>query len=212
MAELEVNPVEEIAVDASTAKKGPTEEEKEQYRKEFQEKAQSFAIKEFQVGSEENAINIINYLEHFITHRFIWTKNAWMGVVKMAEELQAAKISVIDNKVFKLGYQAMEFAYYVVENPSGVGLETAKIFEKENVEFGIVHESLGEALDTARKELKEIQFLQDRWAAGEQGFYLEVEPPTEEVTEEGKKVEVLPEDINMIQDQTGVVTIEKDLS
>ena len=185
MAELEVtkvDSVEQALIDASVnvTKKGPTDEEKEQYKKEFHDTAEAFAIKEFQVGSEENAENIVKYLEHYLTYRYTWTKNAWMGVVKMKEELDLAKTKVPEHKVFKLGYQALEFAFYAIENPSGTGFESALIFEKENVEFGIVHESLAEALKGAREELKNIQFLQDRWAASEQGFYFEREPEKEE--------------------------------
>jgi hypothetical protein len=190
MAELEVTKVNEETkeqIDSSTAKKGPTPEEVSEYKKEFNDKAQGFAIKEFQIGSEENAENIVNYLDHFIKYRFTWTKNAWMGVVKMNEEIELARTRLTENRVFKLGYQALEFAFYAIENPSGIGFESAQIFEKENVEFGIVHESLAEALKSAREELKEIQFLQDRWAAGEQGFYFEREPPKEEETPEEVK-------------------------
>ena len=60
-------------------------------------------------------------------------------------------------------------------NPGGIGLESAKNFEAEGEQYLPLMEAVSLALQKAREELKEIQFLQDRYAAMQQGFYYEKE-------------------------------------
>jgi hypothetical protein len=80
-----------------------------------------------------------------------------MGVIKIKEELDIAKTKLVDRKLFELGHQALEFAYYAIGRPGGTGLESAEIFEKENVEFGLTFGNIEEAVFKCRKVLKEVQ-------------------------------------------------------
>lgn len=77
----------------------------------------------------------------------------------------------------ELGYQTIEFINYSLMNPGGIVLQSALDFEQEGEQFIPLIELVGTKLNEARNELKRIQFLQDKYAAMQQGFYLEIEQP-----------------------------------
>lgn len=188
-AELEINNVKELdqklaeAIQNSPNK--PSEEEVEEAKKKFEEASKDFAVKSWTIGEEKEGPIFLDYLMHFVRNRLFWTKNGWMGVIKLMEELEDAEKFMKANKfpILKIGYQAMEFMFYSLQNPGGVGIQAAKDFESENEIYARVFDALGKQISSARTELKDIQFLQDQYAAMAQGFYLEVEPAPEEEQE-----------------------------
>jgi len=172
----------------------PSKEEIEKAEKEYKKSHDAFQTQTWEISLDDNddTQNVHNYLTHFIQNRLFWTKNGWMGVIKLTEELKDAKVLADENKApIKLGYQALEFLYYSLSNPAGIGLEEAKLFEKDYELFTNVFKRIEEQLTDARKTLKDIQFLQEQLAAMYQGFYLEVEPEEEKEKEEkeGQKKE-----------------------
>jgi len=160
----------------------PTEEEVEAKKLEVEESSKNFSVKSWDIGDGEKAQSYIDYIAHFMRNRIFWTKNGWMGVLKMNEELKDAEKFIKENpgQPLKLGYQAMEFLFYSFQNPGGIGLQAAQDFESENDTYAEVFNDLGEQLAAARKELKDIQFMQEQYVAMQQGFFLEVEEETEE--------------------------------
>ena len=183
---LEINNVQELdeklAEAISNNDNKPTDEEVEDAQKAFDEASAAFASKSWDIGEAEDAQTHLDYMDHFVRNRLFWTKTGWMGVIKMQEELEDAQKFLTENPTanLKLGYQALEFMFYSFQNPGGVGLETAQDFEQENEVYAKVFDALGVRIPEARTELKDIQFLQDQYAAMAQGFYLEVEPGAEE--------------------------------
>ena len=199
---LEINNVQELdeklAEAIETNDNKPTDEEVEGAQKAFDEASVSFASKSWDIGETEDAQSNLDYINHFVMNRLFWTKTGWMGVLKMHEELEDAQKFLTANPTLnlKLGYQALEFMFYSFQNPGGVGLQAAHDFEQENEIYAKVFDAMGPMIADARKELKDIQFLQDQYAAMAQGFYLEVElEEPEEVENPADEVaeEVVPE-------------------
>ena len=198
--EIEINPsnlgetIAELVKDPSLNINKPSDAEVAEAQKEFEKAAQNFTIKQYSISKPENAQEFTDYIRHFIENRFLWQKEAWMGTIKLSEELDAAEgLFKADNtKGLQFGYQALEFVFYALSNPAGIGLAQAKGFEEENEMFIKVASACGEQLEGARAALKEIEFLQQKWGAMAQGFYLEVEPEEEEELPDG--VEEAPED------------------
>ena len=157
----------------------PTEEEINEATKDFNAQASKFNGKKFPIGTAKKADKIYDFLLLFLEKHVYWTKNGWMGVLKMHEELTDAKEKRKEKDPVSVGYQALEFLFYALSNPGGTGLESAKEIEKladiyiETLEFA------GKELEKAREELKDIQFLQDKVTAMQQGFYLEKEDGVE---------------------------------
>ena len=193
--ELEVNSTadleEKLAEAIENNPNKPTEEEIEEAKVRFEEASKDFSVKSWNVGAPENAKKFVDFIEDFLQNRIFWKQNGWMGVIKMNEELQDAKKFIEENEKqpLKLGYQAMEFLFYSFQNPGGIGLQPALDFQSQNEIYAEVFDALGEQLNDARRELKGVQFMQEQYAAMQQGFYLEAEDgPVEEETpeEEGK--------------------------
>lgn len=189
-AELEINNVKELDEKLAEAlvdsENKPSDEEVEEAKKEFEDSGRDFSVKSWDIGESEDAQRNVDYLIHYVANRLFWTKTGWMGVIKMQEELADAENFIKTNpkSPLKLGYQALEFIFYSLQNAGGIGFQSAKDFEEENEIYAKVFDQIGGPIAEARKELKEIQFLQDKYAAMAQGFYLEVEDEVEEVNSE----------------------------
>jgi len=192
MAELEINNSEElnkqlknIVEDPSINK--PSEEEVAEAKAEFDKAKTEWENTVYKIGKPEDAQELCDYLAHFLRNRVLWQKDAWMGVIKLSEELKTAETLFKGKKDahFELGYQALEFSYFALSNSGGVGLQSAIDFESEAQLFIKLALALEEQLQEARKKLKEIEFLQQRWGAMAQGFYLEMEPEEPEEEPEG---------------------------
>jgi hypothetical protein len=188
MAEIEINNVEELKKELDKAisdnKNKPTDEEIKLAGEEFENTAKDFPKKLWDIGTIDQARNFSDYLQHFVRNRLFWTKNGWMGVVKLEEELQAATLLLNGKEPLRIGYQALNFTYYSLMNPGGVGLDSAKDFESESDNYLPLIEAVSLALEKANNELKDIQFLQDKYAAMQQGFYYEREVEIEGLDEE----------------------------
>ena len=181
-AELEINSRKELDEKLAKAiedtKNKPTDEEVEEAKKKFEKESKNFDINFWDIGELEDAQVFLDYFQQFVINRLFWNQNGWMGVIKMNEELNEAEnfIKGNPNAHFKLGYQALEFMFYSLQNPGGVGLQTALDFEEENKIYAKLFDVVSKQVEIARKELKEVQLLQDQYAAMAQGFYLEIEP------------------------------------
>ena len=160
-------------VSAENAKK-PTPEEIEQYKTEFQEALKIFTEERWAISDKGNfAANDVGlFIEDFMKRFAFWSKNGWMGMIKMAEVLRTAMLAANEETALELDYQALEFCAYMMSNPGGIGLDLAFEFEKIADKFSKIGVVIGEKLEDAREKLKNVQYLQERWAAAEQGFYL----------------------------------------
>jgi hypothetical protein len=161
----------------------PTPEEVAQYKEDFDK-----AVKEFQENrwniSEKgkfNANDVGLFIQDFMRKFAFWTKTGWMGMIKMDEELKKAIELVNEETCLSLDYQALEFCAYMLANPGSIGLKEALEFEKIADKYSKIGIVVGKQIEEARAMLKNVQYLQEKWAAGEQGFYLaDLEPKVEE--------------------------------
>jgi hypothetical protein len=184
-AALEINNVKDLdkqlAEALKNSKNKPTDEEIEAAKKEFIEKSSGFDNKLWEIGKQEESQVNIDYIEHYVKNRIFWTQNGWMGVIKMEEVIAETQntLKMEPKAHLAFSYQPLEFMFYSLQNAGGLGSQSAKDFESENEIYAKVFDAIGEKVAEARKELKEIQFLQDKYAAMAQGFYLEVEDGVE---------------------------------
>ena len=170
--------IAELNKDSSINK--PSDAEVEQAAKEFEQAKKDFEAKKFDIGTEEQANDIYDFIIDFMENHVYWTKNGWMGVLRMHEELIKNRKDKKDNECFAIGYQALEFMFYAITNPGGTGIASAKEVEKVADFYAAVIELTGKVLELSRVELKDVQWLGDKAAAMQQGFYLEKEDGTQE--------------------------------
>jgi len=184
MANEEVKSIEEatekiaqMQADGTMGK--PSDEEVTAALKEFEDGKAEFEAKRFNIGTSEIATEIYTFMIEFMEKHVYWTKNGWMGVVRMHEELTKELKNRKDDEAFNTGYQALEFMFFALSNPGGNGIESARAIEKVADFYANLIEITAKQLEDARKELKDVQWLGDRVAAMQQGFYLEKEDGAE---------------------------------
>jgi len=153
----------------------PTPEEVEKYKNDFQESLKDFENRRWRISEPgEFGINDVGlYLVDFIHKYAHWSKTEWMGIIKMEDEIQKAMKMSDPSVGIALNYQALEFCAFMLANPGGTGLELAKEFEKQADKYAKLGMLIGAQVEEARKQLKELQFKQERYGAACQGFYLE---------------------------------------
>jgi len=191
--ELEINPnagLEEAIAEAKSANDGmpvPTPEEVKLAEQDFHGAVKEWETVTFELSpSPKIGQNFIDYIRNFMDNKMMWTQNAWMGAIKLEEELIASEV-VYNNGKKKIapiiGYQALEFIIYILNNPGGTGLASAKEFEADAEQHVVVLQYLERQLESARKSLDHIKWLQEKWAAYEQGYFIEKEPTDDEMPE-----------------------------
>lgn len=166
----------------------PTPEEVEQYKVEFDQAMKDFTGSRWPVSDPGSfsANDVGMFLKEYLNKYVLWTKTGWMGVIKMNEELDKALKMDNEKTGLTFDYQTLEFCGYMLMNPGGIGYDLAAEFEKIADKYSKIMVEVGKKVEEARAALKDVQYLQDKWAAGVQGFYLaDLEPkeePKEEVT------------------------------
>jgi hypothetical protein len=187
MAEIDVNSVEEAQQKLEELKASgekinkPTEEETKAAVQEFEDAKQAFNEKKYDIGTAEEADLVAYFLLDFLDKYVFWTKSGWMGVIKLQEEIKELQTYLRKGSPFTLGYQALEFTFFALSNPGGFGLASALDMEKIAENYAKVFDLCGKQLESAREAIKDIQWLQDKSLAMQQGFYLEreIEKPEE---------------------------------
>jgi len=161
----------------------PTPEEVKQFKEEFEQAMKAFVEKRWSVSDPGSfaANDTALFLKDYLKNYALWSKTGWMGIIKMNEELDKAMKMDNEKTGLTFDYQTLEFCGYMLMNPAGIGFDNAVEFEKIADKYSKIMINVGKRIEEAREELKHIQYLQDKWSAGEQGFYLaELEPKDED--------------------------------
>lgn len=181
----------------------PSPEETQQFKDEFDAAMKEFAETKFQISdaSQFAANDTVMFLLDYMQKYALWSKTGWMGIIKMHDVLQEEIKKDNETSGLCLDYQALEFCGYMLMNPGAVGYEKAIEFEKIADKYSQIMVSVGKKVEEARAKLKKVQYLQEKWAAAEQGFYLADLEPKEEKSEEdsdkeGTVIEMKPENPN----------------
>jgi len=190
----------------------PTAEQVEQYKLDFDNAIADFTESRFVVSEPGSfkANELAMWLTNFLKKYAMWSKTGWMGVIKMEEELRKC-MSMDNEKGLSFDYQTLEFCGYMLMNPGGVGYDSALEFEAMADEYSKIMMVVGEKVEEARAQLQGVQYLQEKWAAGEQGFFLADLEPKEQPKEECEcdcegddcdKAEDTPENPGIVIDAT----------
>jgi len=171
--ELEVTKVEE----PTKVENKPTDEEIKQFEQDAVDAVEEFSNKKWQIGDDTNGEKYLNFIQEFLEKYSWWTKTLWMGFCKLEEELNTIFSDIKEKKILNLNlllsYQALEFTHYILSNPTGVGLQSAKDIQKRSEDFNELFLIVDKSINEARELLKIVQHKQDVFSAACQGFYLE---------------------------------------
>lgn len=198
------NEEEPMIEDMGNVKKNkPTPEETQKFKEEFEAEMLTFSQRKYKISdvgqfaANDTAIFLIDYLKKYA----LWTKTGWMGVIKMHGVLNEELKKNNEETGLCLDYQALEFCGYMLVNSGAIGLEAAIEFEKIADKYSQIMIKVGEQVEIAREELRSIQYLQEKWAAAEQGFYLAELEPKEDMQNNPKESNDNERDLGMNDDE-----------
>jgi len=161
-------------VESETLINKPTPEETVQYKLDYENAGKAFsesmwAISEPGVfGANDVGMFLLEYLDKYA----FWQETQWIGVLKLNEVIRKQLALVDENTPLQLDYHGLEFCGYMLSRTGGIGLQAAVEFEKIADKYAKIGIVVGEQVENARTKVKEIQYLQEKWAAAEQGFHL----------------------------------------
>ena len=117
MAELEINSVEQAKeelkkIDPEGKLPKPTPEEIKEAYETFAKAVSDFNNKKYEIGTPERMREIADYLLGFLEKRVFWTKQGWMGVIRLNQDIQETRDKAVGSP-FSLSYQALEFIILV---------------------------------------------------------------------------------------------------
>lgn len=157
----------------------PTQDDIDRFKGEFETQVEAFRNITFNIVEKEelNILDAAKFLLDYNANKVTWSKDLWQGIIKFNEFIKD-QIKQIENngqKDIQFTYQPLEYIYFVLSNPSGIGLASALEFEENIGIFAEIYDQLENQVLTSRQMLQEIELAQQHWAAAEQGFFLEVE-------------------------------------
>lgn len=176
------NAIEDI--NQSQTDNKPTQEDIDRFKAEFEAEVETFKSLQFNIIIDDEIknnvpftiIDVAKFLDNLNTNNVVWSKDLWQGIIKFNEFIkdQISKIEEGQEEI-QFSYQPLEYLYFILSNPAGTGLASAQEFEKNLDMYTFIFEQIENNVVSARKMLQEIEIAQQRWAAAEQGFFLEVE-------------------------------------
>lgn len=175
--------------DYAVLRDGPVSQEfKDQCKKDFEDEMNKVKNMTFEIANKERALDVAHFLQEYNKTIIHWEKMAWKGVIYF-DQIIGNKIAELEKELAPLvfDYGALTFLYGSMMNPSGYGLESARVMEvletipegqeddPENaVTYSAILEKIGKHIDFLKAEDKKINVLQQRWAIAESGIYMDI--------------------------------------
>lgn len=160
-----------VPIDEDIAK---AKEEFETATKAHQEK------KDYIIADKDNALRVAKFLKEFIDNCF-WTGRFFVGVLNfsalMNDFIEGYEKNGSSDLV--LEYGPMQFAFLMLENYGGIGIDSAKKMANMWDEYLPIYEKLHEHVDWYNREVHRCDNLKTRWAMFEQGYYMYILEDTE---------------------------------
>ena len=165
--------------------KVPSDEDVEQAKKDYEERAIALKDKkDYFIADKANALRVAKFLKDFIENSY-WQKQFFVGVINFSEYITTfINECEKEPKDLVMEYGPMQFAFLMLDNRMGHGLEDAKHMAEIWDEFVPIYDTLHELDDWYKKEVETIKRLQNRWGMLAQGYYLVLLDPEDHKQEE----------------------------
>lgn len=153
--------------------KTPTQEDIDAAKKEFEERAKALQTKnDYLIADANNSVRVATFLKEFIENAY-WTGRYFVGVVNFSEYI--SKFIAEANETPKdlvMEYGPMQFAFLMLENFGGHGLEEAKKMAEKWDEYVPIYDTLRDHIEWYKAEAEAIKKLQQKWGMMSMGYYL----------------------------------------
>ena len=183
------------------ATKSPTDEDIAKAKADFENATKALKEKsDYFIADKDNALRVAKFLKDF-NDNALWTGRTFVGIINFSSEMNDFIEDCEKNgpKDLVLTYGPMQYAFLIMENYGGIGLESAKRMAEIWDEYIPIYEKLHEHVDWYKNEAHKCDNLQSRWALFEQGYYVyvledtEVDPVPDDAKADGAKLEKLDE-------------------
>lgn len=153
--------------------KTPTDEEVAQAKKDFEDRTAALQKKnDYLVADAANSVRVAKFLKKFVENGF-WTQRYFVGVINFSDYItKFIEEAEKEPKDLTMEYGPMQFAFLMLENYAGFGLDAAKKMAEMWDEYVPIYDTLREHIEWYQKETEEIKKLQHRWGMFAQGYYL----------------------------------------
>lgn len=152
--------------------------ELEDLLKSMQEK---HSTKMYLIADVDNAERVYIFLHDWNNNRFMWSQDLWKGVIKFDEYLSEWHDKFVKEKCnLEFDFAAMSYAYNMLMNPYGLGINDAKYMNSVTEQYESILSTLKTYVEDFQKDNERFKLLQDCLAARYQGFMM---VPSDEVIE-----------------------------
>lgn len=173
IAEYNVNNMGKYWIDPD---KTPTDDDIAQAKKDFDDFTDEMnKSNAYVIADAPNAKRVAQFLRDFVQNCF-WTQSSWIGVLNFDAMLADFLKDFDDEKPVDLvmEYAPMQFAYLILENYAGTGIEAARHMAEINDEWVAIHDHIYELVQEFNKKVQHSNDLKDRWAMLSQGYYMTI--------------------------------------
>jgi len=152
----------------------PTEDEINEAKEMFEKRVKALQEKnDYFIADKDNALRVAKFLKDFVSNG-IWTGRFFVGVIRFVNEFIENFIQECEKepKDLIMDYGATNFAYQMLENYGGIGIESAKRMAEIWNEYVAIYDVLRDHMEWHKKEETICTKLQNRWSMLQQGYYL----------------------------------------
>ena len=164
------------------------------------------STKTYLIADKDNAKRVFDFFKDW-NNSSVWNKDSWRGVLKFDEYLNDW-LAKFENEECDMvfDFPAMSYAYNMLMNNAGVGIEAARYMQSVSEQYDAVMELLNTYVKDFQDLNEKFKTLQDCLAARYQGFMMvtaemlnEKNVPEDEIIAE---VETLDDAVETVEDTT----------
>ena len=169
IAEFNLNNQDDIHIDPT---KTASEDDIKEAKEAWEECVKGYKFRnEYLIADKENAKRVATFLRDFVTNGF-WSGEMFKGVVQFVDLINNFLKEVeVEEKDLVLEYAPMQFAYVMLENYVGRGLEDAKRMLDIWNEYVPILDTFKDHVNWIQVEVQKSKILEQIWNLRTQGFY-----------------------------------------
>lgn len=181
--------------------------ELEDLLKSMQEK---HSTKMYLIADVDNAERVCVFLHDWNNNRFMWSQDLWKGVIKFDEYLSEWRDKFVKEKCnLEFDFAAMSYAYNMLMNPYGLGIDDAKYMNSVTEQYESILSTLKTYVEDFQKDNERFKLLQDCLAARYQGFMM---VPADEVKENDTTGDAIDDTIDLTDNHDKVTEATEDVN
>lgn len=161
----------------------PTQEDIDAAKKEFEDTTKALQEKnDYLIADANNSVRVATFLKDYISNAY-WSGRYFVGIVNFDEYItKFLEEANEEPKDLVMEYGPMQFAFLMLENCGGRGLEEAKAMAEKWNEYVPIYDTFRDHIEWYKAQTEKIKKLQQKWGMMSMGYYLVILEPDNGVT------------------------------